>query len=277
MKLSVFSDEVCRNDPDRALSLIARWGLTHTELRTVRTGRFPLVPDAEIEEFGRRLRGEGLSLSGVSPGFFKCPVDDPQVRPLLERELPRACAWAQRLGTDLVSSFAFARQGQDHPPAQVIDYLGEMARIAAGQGCRLVLENEAVCWGGTGLEAVHLIRQTGADNLSLCWDPGNAARAGSSCPFPDEYQQFKDLVAHVHMKNFDPEHRRWALMETGVVDWPGQLGAFAADGYRGFLVIETHLDISPDAFEVVAADLSALETNTWRNLEFVRTCLPHAG
>lgn len=91
MKLPVFTDEVCRDDPDRALALIAGWGLTHAELRTVRSGRFPLVPDAEIAEFQRRLQGEGLALSGVSPGFFKCPVDDPQVRPILERDLPRAC------------------------------------------------------------------------------------------------------------------------------------------------------------------------------------------
>ena len=48
MNLSVFTDEVCRDDPDRALSLIAGWGLEHAELRTLRSGRFPLVPDAEL-------------------------------------------------------------------------------------------------------------------------------------------------------------------------------------------------------------------------------------
>jgi sugar phosphate isomerase/epimerase len=277
VKLSVFTDEVCRDDPARALALIARWGLKHAELRTVRTGRFPLVPDAEIEEFGRQLRGEGLALSGVSPGFFKCPVGDPQVRPLLERELPRACEWARRLGADLVSAFAFARQGQGPPPAQVIDYLGEMARVAGQHGCGLALENEAVCWGDTGLEAVRLIRQSGAANLSLCWDPGNAARAGSLCPFPDEYRQFRELVAHVHLKNYDPQAGRWSLMEKGVVDWPGQLAALAADGYRGFLIVETHLNISPDEFALADPDLSALEANTWRNLEFARACLSHAG
>ena len=276
MKLSVFTDEVCRDDPDRALALIAGWGLKHAELRTLRSGRFPLVPDAELEEFQRRLQGEGLALSAVSPGFFKCPVHDPEVRPTLERDLPRACEWARRLGTDLVSSFAFARQGQGQPPAQVIDYLGEMARIADSHGCRLALENEAVCWGGTGLEAAQLIRQSGAANLWLCWDPGNAARAGASCPFPDEYQQLKDLVTHVHLKNFDPRTKRWSLMEQGVVDWPGQLRALEADGYPDFLVIETHLNISPDEFALADPDLSTLESNTWRNLAFTRACLAHA-
>lgn len=277
MKLSVFTDEVCRDDPGRALALIAGWGLAHAELRTVKSGRFPLVPDAELEEFQRRLQGEGLALSAVSPGFFKCPVDDPQVLPTLERDLPRACEWARRLGTNLVSAFAFARQGQGQPPSQVTDYLGEMARIAGQQGCHLALENEAVCWGGTGLEAARLIRQSGAAKLSLCWDPGNAARAGSPCPFPDEYREIADLVAHVHLKNFDPDHQRWSLMGQGAVDWPGQLRALEADGYQGFLTIETHLNISPDEFALADPDLSALEDNSRRNLEFTRACLSHAA
>lgn len=272
MKLSIFTDEVSR-DPARALALIAGWGLSHVELRTLESGRFPRVPDPELEEFQRRLAGEGLRLSGVSPGFFKCPVGDPQVRPALERDLPRACEWARHLGAEQLSCFAFARQGHGPVPAQVADYLGEMVRIAAQHGCRLILENEAVCWGNTGTEAAALIRQTSADRLRLCWDPGNSARAGSPCPYPDEYRQFADLVAHVHLKNFDPHTDRWALMGAGVVDWPGQLGALAERGYPGYLVIETHLNISPDEFEVADPDLDALEANSRRNLEFARACL----
>ncbi|MBI2502130.1 MAG: hypothetical protein HYW07_02720 [Candidatus Latescibacteria bacterium] len=61
---------------------------------------------------------------------------------------------------------------------------------------------------------------------------------------------------------------------TDEVCWGGT--GLEADGYQGFLVIETHLNISPDEFALADPDLSALEGNTWRNLEFVRTCLSHA-
>ena len=69
-----------------------------------------------------------------------------------------------------------------------------MADIVTENGCRLVLENEATSWGATGIDAEHIIRQIGSDRIRLCWDPGNSARAGSICPFPDEYERIKDLM-----------------------------------------------------------------------------------
>jgi sugar phosphate isomerase/epimerase len=154
-----------------------------------------------------------------------------------------------------------------------VDLLGRMAEAVRALGCQLALENEAVCWGATGLEAAGIIRQVGADLLSLCWDPGNALRAGAEHPFPDEYEQLKDLVSHVHMKNFNPASGVWSLIEEGSVDWPGQLAALARDRYDGFLVVETHLHVSPDAFRFVEGSLSGLESNTLRNLRFVQACL----
>ena len=155
-------------------------------------------------------------------------------------------------------------------PDEVIDRLCEMADITSREGCRLILENEAVCWGATGLEAAEIIRQVGTDRLTMCWDPGNSARAGSACPFPQEYEALKDLVTHVHVKNYDPESGNWSLAESGVVDWPGQFDALANDGFDGFVVVETHLDISPDTFEVAHEAFTGLAANSLRNLEFVR-------
>jgi sugar phosphate isomerase/epimerase len=204
MKLSIFADEISP-DPERAVRLAAGWGIPCVEVRSLPGGRFPMVDDAELERFHRLVDDAGLAVSGVSPGFFKGPVDDPAVGRLMDEGLPRACQWARRWGTDLVSCFGFRRDPRGAPPAEVIDNLGKMARIAARHGCRLALENEAVCWGDTGLEAAGIVRQVGADNLFLLWDPGNSARAGSACPYPDEYEQFKDRVIHMHLKNYDPQ------------------------------------------------------------------------
>jgi hypothetical protein len=114
--------------------------------------------------------------------------------------LPRACRWAKRLGTGVVSCFAFRRDDDGGPmPDAVVERLGQMADIAQAlaamaqchghcvvvlsmlvpgclcrvslmqhtwarendltalgrmqaHNCRLVLENEAVCWGATGVE-----------------------------------------------------------------------------------------------------------------------------
>ena len=276
MRISVFTDEVCPDAPEHALGLATQWGLTHVEVRMLSGGRFPAVADSEMERFSAQLKRTGLAVSGVSPGFFKCSCDDPSIDHVLSDELPRACEWARRLGTDMVTCFGFRRDRSGRAPSRVIDLLSEMSAITRRSGCRLALENEAECWGATGVEAASMIRQIDAEHISLCWDPGNAVRAGSACPYPDEYADIRELVSHVHMKSFNPSTGSWCLMSEGVVDWPGQLGALSDDGYDGFLVIETHLHVSPDEFRIVDGALSGLESNTLRNLQFVRSCLEQA-
>lgn len=273
MQISVFADEINAESPERALGLAREWGMTHVEVRGFPQGRFPAAPDAELERFSAQVRDAGLAVSGVSPGFFKCRWDDPSIEPRLAEGLPRACEWAQRWGTDLVSGFACHQDDAPRVPPAVIDLVGRLAARARESGCRFALENEAGCWGGTGLEAADIIRQVGSDNLTLCWDPGNASRAGSACPYPGEYEQIKDLVSHVHMKGYDPATGSWCLVHEGAVDWPGQIRALAADGFAGAAVIETHLHISPDEFRAIDEGLSDRESNTRRNLEFVRSWL----
>lgn len=267
MKLSIFTDEISP-DPVRALELAARWRVPFVEVRGLPGGRFPRPQDPELREFQQRAKDAGLGISGVSPGFSKGPVDDPEVEHILTAGLPRACEWARELGTNLISCFGFQRSSNAPMPAAVTERLAQMAEVAAGYQCRLVLENEAVCWGATGLEAAGIARAVNADNFALLWDPGNSAKAGSDCPFPDEYTQLRDLVDHVHLKNYAPESGDWSLMESGLVDWPGQFRALAREQYSGFLVIETHMRELPEGVEA-APGLSAQETNSWRNREFV--------
>ena len=280
MKISIFTDEISP-DATRALTLAREWGIEHVELRSLASGRFPRVPKSEVDDFRDSMVDSGLTLSGVSPGFFKCTIDDPVVPEDLADTLPRACEWALELGTDRVSSFAFHRGDDEAMPGAVIDRMSAMARIVAASGCRLSLENEAGCWGSSGIEAMDILRQIG-DGVSLCYDPGNSARSGNPAPFPEEYRQVRNLVTHVHMKNFDESNDRWSVLETGVIDWKGQLQALNADGFDGFAVIETHTDISIDEFAlheggkavpVRTSGLAPKEANSLRNLEFVRSCL----
>ena len=271
MQISIFTDEINRENPERAIRLASEWGVNGVEVRTLPGGRFPSVSDAEMDEFYTLVKDAGLDVSGVSPGFCKCSIDDPSVPGAISEGLPRACEWAKRWGTDMVSCFAFDRDESETVPDAVVDAVGRMAEIAGQHGCRLLLENESSCWGGTGLEAVDIIRRIGSPNLTLCWDPGNSARAGAPVPFPDEYEQLKDLVTHVHMKNFDTKNQEWSLIEDGIVDWQGQIAALESDGYDGFIVIETHRSVSPDEFKFVDSDLDGLEANTYRNLNYIRS------
>mgnify|MGYP003337114620 FL=1 len=156
--------------------------------------------------------------------------------------------------------------------SDLIDYLAQMAAIAAQHGCRLVLENEAVCWGNTGLEAADIVRRVDAENVALLWDPGNSAKAGSRDAFPGEYAELSDLVEHVHVKNFCADRNAWSLLADGIIDWSGQLAALKADGYAGYLAIETHVKQRPEGL-ALREGLDGLESNSLDNLDCLRAHL----
>ena len=128
MRLSIFTDEVSKRS-ERAIELAKSWDVSHVEVRSLDSGRFPRASDNEMKDFHRRLTDAGLAVSGVSPGLFKCAVDDSMVKPGLDEVLPRACEWARRWGTDVVSSFGFGRRNGDAVPQEVVDLVERMERL----------------------------------------------------------------------------------------------------------------------------------------------------
>tara|TARA_B100001250_G_scaffold414617_2_gene454694 strand:+ start:4101 stop:4916 length:816 start_codon:yes stop_codon:yes gene_type:complete len=267
MKISIFTDEI-NSDPLRALKLVNAWDVGSVEVRGLKGGRFPRVEDTELIALKNAISDSEVIVSGVSPGFFKCPVNDPKLEVEINTLLPRACKWAHMLGTDRVSIFSFLRT-EESSSDQIVENLALATRIVREEGCKLLLENEASCWGGTGRETASLLRQVGSQNLKLLWDPGNSARSGSNDSFPEEYEEVKDLIDHVHIKNFDRNSDKWSLVAEGVIDWPGQLNALSEDGYLGYLVVETHLRVRPSG-KVNLEDMDALESNSYDNVCYVR-------
>ena len=269
MKLAVFTDEIS-DSVDRALELAAAWELSHVEVRSIGEGRFPRVPDRELAQLGRKVEDAGLRVSAVSPGFFKCALDDPGIESGIDEGLPRACEWAREWGTRMVSSFAF-RRSEGPMPSMVVDYLGRMADAVTAEGCRLLLENEGSCWGATGTEAAGIIRQLGSERLGLCWDPGNTARFGGDPA--SEFTQVCDLIEHVHVKDYDATTNSWAVLDHGVVGWPALVRSLREERYDGFLIVETHTATVPEEFVALDGDLAGKEANTLHNLKFLRELL----
>ena len=173
----------------------------------------------------------------------------------------------------MITCFSFRRRDGVKCPQLAVDLLGRAADRVTGSGCELVVENVAGCWGATGSETGAIIRQVGAGRLGLCWDPGNAARGGAREPFPDDYDTVRDLVKHVHVKNCLPDRHGWGLVDDGIVDWGAQLGALKKDGYKGLLVIETHLTERPPGRPLGPLGTTPLEMNTLDNLVATRACL----
>jgi sugar phosphate isomerase/epimerase len=78
--------------------------------------------------------------------------------------------------------------------------------------------------------------------LQVVWDPANALCAGEE-PFPYGYRLLPPgRIAHIHAKDCHIENHKpiWGPLGTRAVDWKGQIAALAADGYKGYLSLETH-------------------------------------
>jgi L-ribulose-5-phosphate 3-epimerase len=248
MKLAICADEISQ-DFLTAVELGVDWGLRWYELRRFRSGRVPEISEGDRERILPIAKDYGVAISALSPGLFKAPLGAPEVARGLNELLPRTFDLAHEVGTDRVLIFSFERDerakrlGPQEFPAEVVDRLGQMADAAAAAGIRLFLEPEPGCWGDTGLNAAALIRQVGRDNLRLNWDPANSFSAGAEHPFPREYEQVKDLVGHVHVKDIaadDKGRRRAVPVGEGLIDWRGQIQALLRDGFDGFFTIETH-------------------------------------
>jgi sugar phosphate isomerase/epimerase len=161
----------------------------------------------------------------------------------IDELLPASLEYAAELRADIVVIFSFDRAGlpAGPPPDEVLEILSHAAERAGAAGIQLAVENEEGFWGDTGERTANLVRAIGHPALGVNWDPGNAFCAGDE-PFPAAYQSVRGLVRHVHFKDAQRSADGTAVyVAEGEVDWNGQLQALAADGYEGYISVETHL------------------------------------
>ena len=118
----------------------------------------------------------------------------------------------------------------------------EENEVSAKRGLTIGLENEHACNVGTASESKVVLDSLDHPNLRLVWDPANALVAGED-PFPYGYGMLpKARIVHVHAKDCHMEGNKpvWGPLGTRAVRWKEQIAALLADGYTGFLSLETH-------------------------------------
>ncbi len=265
MKLAIVTDEVSA-DPETAIELGVSWGVHHFELRGLFASRAPSLSPYEKCHLRDALDAYQGRVVALSPGLFKFPYPPPQraraslawmdragyedwaaarqrVRYHVDELLPAALDYAAELGAGVIVVFSFDRAGlpPGPPPDEVLEILSQAAERAGAAGIQLAVENEEGFWGDTGERTAHLLRAIGHPALGINWDPGNAFCAGDE-PFPAAYQAVRGLVRHVHFKDAQRGADGTAVyVAEGDIDWKGQVRALAADGYDGFISVETHL------------------------------------
>ena len=275
MKISILTDEIS-SDPETAIELGTQWGIHDFELRGYYADRVPRLSTYQKIRLRDVLDRYDARVIAIGPGLFKVPLpaDRPDEFPMpwldqamykhwsdthkqvdehINELLPESLDYANELGAKLVVIFAFDRAGlpPGPPPDELLNILFKAAERAKAAGLRLAIENEAGFWADTGARTAKIVQTINHPSLGVNWDPANAFYEGD-VPFPDGYACVRDLVQHVHFKDARrSEAGKVEFTGEGQVDWAGQIKALAADGYSGYISIETH--IRPKVAEARAA------------------------
>lgn len=258
LPLAAITDEYSPDNLDKALDAMAATGMTGAELRVLWGKNIMDLTDDELNRALDAVHARGMQVVSIASPLLKCVL--PDAPPLDERfqhdvfasrhtyeDQPRlterAFAIAQKSGARIVRVFSYWRTIE---PARCFDRivaaLDSLARQAAPHSLIIGLENEHACNVSTARDCAEVLRQVNHPNLQIVWDPANAYISGE-IPFPDGYRLLPpQRIAHVHAKDcrLDGHTPLWGPLGTRDIDWKGQFAALVADGYSGYISLETH-------------------------------------
>ncbi len=245
-------------DLEVAVDAMSKIGMTGAELRVLWGKNIMDLRDSELDRAKQILDGKGFQVMSIASPLLKCVLpDSPEIDSRFQHDIfaskhtfedqPRLAAHAfeiaHRTGAKIIRVFSYWRTVEPLKCFdRIVTALGELAEKASKEDLIIGLENEHACNLATGAEAAAALRAVDHPNLKLVWDPANALVSGE-VPFPDGYRLLPaNRIAHVHakdcyMKRHKPE---WGPLGACGIDWKGQIAALLADGYRGYISLETH-------------------------------------
>ncbi len=258
LRIAAITDEFSPTDLDAALKPMHSIGMTGAELRVVFGKNIMDLTDEEVTRATDMCGAKKVSILGIASPILKCVLPGgPAVDTRFQQDsfnakytfddqqrlLDRAFRLCEMTGAKMIRVFSYWRTVE--PTAcfdAVVEALDGLAKQGAKQGVTIGIENEHACQIGTAAESRAILDAVAHENLKLVWDPANALVAGED-PFPHGYGLLPvDRIAHVHVKDchMDGHTPIWGPVGTRHVDWKGQIAALVADGYRGYLSLETH-------------------------------------
>ena len=252
MRLCIVTDEISQ-DLAHALDVCEDEGVSTVELRAVDGANIVSHDDDSVEKIKAMIDGRGFRVGSIASPFLKCHISgggDPQGATHFAAPASRAEQWgilersfevARLFGAPLVRTFSFWRVPDPETVRdEVAEVIAEAAKRTGEAGLTLGIENEHACNLATGAETRWVLDRVSSPALGVIWDPGNEAVMDSE-PFPGGYEQVRDRMVHVHLKDAD-QNGNWTKMGTGIIDYPGQFRALDEDGYAGLLSLETHYE-----------------------------------
>jgi L-ribulose-5-phosphate 3-epimerase len=257
LRIAAITDEF---SPDLATALepMAAIGMTGAELRVVFGKNIMNLSPEELDRAQELVAAKGMEVISIASPLLKCvlpgggDVDSRFQHDIFAskhtfEDQPRltehAFLVAKKMGAGIIRVFSYWRTVDPERCFDgIVTALSNLAEAAANEDLIIGLENEHACNIGTAAETARILDVVKHPNLKLVWDPANALVGGEN-PFPYGYGLLpKDRIVHVHAKDchMEGDSPVWGPLGTRVVDWKGQIAALLADGYEGYLSLETH-------------------------------------
>ena len=256
-RIAAITDEFSPDLPT-ALAAMAAIGMTGAELRVLSGKNIMDLTDAELARVVEQAKAYGIEIISIASPVLKCVLPGaPDIDSRFQQDVfgskhtfddqprlaERAFEIANITGAKIIRVFSYWRTVKPEKCFDaIVSALADLAEKARKHDLIIGIENEHACNIGTGAEAAAILKALDHPNLKLVWDPANALVAGEN-PFPEGYKLIPaNRIAHVHAKDchMDGHKPIWGPLGTRSVDWKGQIDALIADGYTGWLSLETH-------------------------------------
>lgn len=257
LRIAAITDEFSPN-LEIALAAMKPIGMTGAELRVIGGKNIMDLSKDELKRTKDALDAGGFEVISIASPLLKCVLPNaPDIDTRFQQDIfaskhtyedqPRLADHALELAAffnaKIVRVFTYWRTVQPEKCFEaIVESLRKLADQAKSAGVIIGIENEHACNIGTAAETAPVLNALVHPNLKLVWDPANAFVGGEN-PFPHGYNLLpKGRIAHVHAKDCHMEGHKpiWGPLGTRQVDWKGQVAALMADGYDGWLSLETH-------------------------------------
>jgi sugar phosphate isomerase/epimerase len=171
-------------------------------------------------------------------------MDEPEeIREHLQG-LRRCIDLAGALGADLIRGFTFwAGPDAVFDPQAIAARFEEAVKVLENTGKILVLESDPSVQATNARTLAQVVEAVNSPLVRALWDPGNDIwDPRGEIPYPDGYAFIKPFMVHMHLKDGLKKNGKpqGSPVSRGEVDLEGQFRALIAEGYSGYVSLETH-------------------------------------
>jgi sugar phosphate isomerase/epimerase len=261
MKLGVITDGIS-TDLEHAFKVMNETGIEYAELQFVWDKEIGDQTDEEIQRIKSLIAQYNVKVPCITRhNFVGLPVMTTEIEDEAYQKhlagLKRCIKIAKELGTDMVRVMScrkemiiFGSNGAEKWVAstgaweKLLKIMEAPVKLAEDEGITLAVETGNNAMVTSGWLGRKLIDDLGTDHLKIIWDIPNTLYC-TEIPYPDAYEEIKDYLAHIHIKDCQANISRATVRfcPLGEGDMAPYLEDIATalrkDGYQGVVSLES--------------------------------------